>query len=82
MANNSANYGSEIAGGIFEVASHALGRKVINSLRKNFTSNGKMRSGDFYMNQSREMLQRHLQIIDLEDQGNIRLKLTEFVRRA
>jgi hypothetical protein len=82
MADNPASYGSEIAGGVFEVASHVLGRKVINSLRKNFTSNGKMRSGDFYMNQSREILQRHLQIMDLADQSTIRMKLTELVRRA
>ncbi|KAI0294569.1 hypothetical protein BC826DRAFT_1175352 [Russula brevipes] len=75
MADNSSEtYGTEIAEGVADVASHVLGRKIIDSLRNNFTSVGKMRRGDFYMNQSREMLQMHMQLLDLDEQAAIRRK--------
>ena len=83
MADNShRNYGPEIAGGVFEVTSHLVGKSVVDSLRKNFTGDGKMRRGDFYMNQSRELLRRHLEIIRLDDKTAIQEKYAEWVSRV
>jgi len=83
MADNSrTNYAPEIAGGVFEVASHLIGKAIVDSLRKNFTGDGKMQRGDLYMNQSRELLQRHLEIIKLDDKTIIQEKYAEWVRRV
>ena len=83
MADNSrTNYGAEIAGGVFEVASHLVGKSIVDSLRKNFTGDGKMQRGDFYMNRSRELLQRHLEIIRPDDKTTIREKYAEWARRV
>ena len=41
-----------------------------------------MQRGDLYMNQSRELLQRHLEIIKLDDKTIIQEKYAEWVRRV
>lgn len=77
MADNSrTKYGLEIAEYIFEVANH-----VVDSLRENFTGDGNTQCGDFYMNRSRDLLRRHLEIIRLGDKTIIQEKYTEWVRR-
>jgi len=79
MANNSSNYGLETAGYIFEVASHLIGKAIVDILRENFTGDGKMQRGDFYMNQSRELLRRHVEIIRRDDKPIIQEKYAEWV---
>ena len=72
MANNFfTEYGPEIVEDIFEVGSHFIGREIIETLKKNFTGDGKAREGDFYMNQSRALLQTHLQMISLDERTTI-----------
>ena len=81
MADNSrTNYGLEIAGYIFKVASHRIGKAIVDSIRENFTGDGKMQRGDFYMNLSRELLRRHLEIIRRDDKPIIQEKYAEWVR--
>jgi len=80
MADNSrANCGLEIAGYIFKVSSHRIGKAIVDILRENFTGDGKMQRGDFYMNQSRELLRRHLEIIRRDDKPIIQEKYAEWV---
>ena len=77
MADNShTNFGLEFAGYIFEVAN-----QVVGSLRENFTGDGNTQCGDFYMNQSRDLLRRHLEVIRPGDKTIIQEKYTEWVRR-
>lgn len=78
MANNLfTEYGPEIAEDLFEVGSHFIGREIIQILKKNFTRDGKARQGDFYMNQSRALLQTHLQMMSLDEQTIIRQEYTQ-----
>lgn len=70
-------YGPEIAEDIFEVGSHFIGREIIQTLKKKFTGDGKARRGDFYMDQSRALLQRHLQMMSLDEQSTIRQEYTQ-----
>jgi len=78
MADNSrTNYGLEITGYIFKVASHRIGKAIVDILRENFTGDGKMQRGDFYMNQSRELLRRHLEIIRRDDKPIIQEKYAD-----
>ena len=78
MTNNLfTEYGPEIAKDVFEVGSHFIGRELVQTLKKKFTRDGKARRGDFYMNQSRALLQTHLQMMSLDEQTTIRRKYTE-----
>lgn len=70
-------YGPEIAGDIFEVGSHFIGREIIETFKKKFTGDGKAQRGDFYMSQSRALLQTHLQMMSLDEQTTIRREYTE-----
>jgi hypothetical protein len=65
------DYGAELAEGVFEVASQFINQKIIEAIRKNFSGDGKRQRGDFYMGQSRQLIQMHFQEIDLEDKDNI-----------
>jgi hypothetical protein len=56
------------AEGAFEATTHTIGKKIIETLRKSFTGNGKVQRGDFYLNQSRELLQKNFQLLHPDDQ--------------
>jgi len=78
MANDFlTEYGPEIAGDIFEVGSHFIGREIVQTLKRNFTGDGKIQQGNNFMNQSRALLQTHLQMMSLNEQTTIRRKYTE-----
>jgi len=70
--NNNTSLGPEIVGGVLEVASHLVGKHIVDSLRKNFTGDGKTQRGDFYMDRSRELLQTHLEVMDRKDRTTLR----------
>jgi len=74
--NSSTNYGEKTM-----VATHSFGEKIIGSLRNSFTGNDKMRRGDFYINQSRELFQRYLQIIGVYERHIILDKYTDATRQ-
>jgi hypothetical protein len=67
-SNFSQNYAPELVGGIVEVTGGLIGKSLIDSLRKSFTSSSQMQRGDYFMDQSRTLLQNHLQIIEQHDQ--------------
>lgn len=72
MSNNiSRNYAPDLIGGAVEVAGGVIGRSLIDSLRKSFTSSSQVQRGDYFMDQSRVLLQNHLQLIELYDQSII-----------
>jgi hypothetical protein len=70
----------EIASGVVvEVSGHVLGRSLIDGLRKNFFPSSQVEQGDHYMDRSRELLQRHLELIQLDEQNTIRDYYDELV---
>ena len=72
MSNNfSQNYAPEIVAGVVKVTGGLIGKSLIDSLRKRFTSSGQVQRGDYFMDQSRALLQNHLQLIALRDQNTI-----------
>jgi hypothetical protein len=66
-----ADYGADLAGGVIEVASQFINQKIVETIRKNFSGDGKRQRGDFYMGQSRELLQTYFKEIDRRDKQNI-----------
>lgn len=72
--NSSTTHGEETV-----VAKHSIGEKIIDSLRNSFTGGGKIRRGDFYMNQSHDLLQRYLRIIDVNERHSIMETYIELV---
>ncbi|KAF8463406.1 hypothetical protein DFH94DRAFT_786693, partial [Russula ochroleuca] len=77
MSNNSSAMPEDIFGENFVVPPHSVGKKIIDSLRNSFTGNGKMQRGDFYMDQTRVLLQQHFHIINVKEQDIIMDKYTE-----
>jgi len=73
MSNNfSQNYAPQIAGSVVaEVAGGLIGKNLIDSLRKRFTSSSQVQRGDHFMDQSRALLQDHLQMIERHEQSTI-----------
>ena len=72
MSNNiSQNYAPKLIGVVVDVAGGVIGRSLIDSLRKSFTSSRQVQRGDYFMDQSRVLLQNHLQLIELNDQNII-----------
>lgn len=81
MANNlSQNRPSESFGGVVEVSvggvidvdGPLIGRSIIDGLRAKFSASGQMKKGDYFMDRSRELLRRHLQLMEVREQDTIR----------
>jgi hypothetical protein len=66
-------------GGVVEVDSPLIGRSIIDGLRRKFSAGGQIKEGDYFMDRSRDLLRRHLQLIEVHDQDTIRLNIDEFV---
>jgi hypothetical protein len=80
MSNNfSQNYAPVLVGSVAQVAGDIIGRSLIDSLRKTFTSSSQTQRGDYFMDQSRVLLQNHLQLIDRHEQGKILRKYQKLV---
>jgi hypothetical protein len=81
MSNNfSQNYVPELVGSVVvEVAGDLIGRSLIDSLRRSLTSSSQEERGDYFMDQSRVLLQNHLQLIELHDQNKIHRKYQKLV---
>jgi hypothetical protein len=65
------DYGAELAGGVFEVASQFIDQKIVEAIRKNFSGDGMRQCGDLYMRQSRELLQTHFHKMLRDDKESI-----------
>ena len=70
------DYRVELAGGVIEVASQFINQKIVETIWKNFSGDGKTQRSDFYMGQSHELLQTYFQEIDHKDKQNILHMLT------
>lgn len=87
MSNNSSqNHASDSAGGIdvnvdgfIDVNSPLVGRSILDGLRRRFSTNDQMKEGDYLMDRSRNMLRKHLQLIEVDDQDTIRRSIDELV---
>jgi hypothetical protein len=62
----------EILGGTIEVTGHLDGRNLIGGLWKTFFTGSLVQDGDYFMDRSRALLQRHLKLMKLRDQNIIR----------
>ena len=65
------DYGTELAEGVLEIASQFIDKKIVEAIRKNFTCDGKMQRGDFYMSQSQQLLHIHYEVILPADKRSI-----------
>ena len=83
MANEvSQNYVPEyLLGGTVdvEVTGPLVGRSLFNGLRRKFSTSGQIEKGDYFMDRSRELLRRHLQLIRADEQVAIRKQFDELV---
>jgi hypothetical protein len=66
-----------IVGGAIDVSGPLVGRSIIDGLRKRFSPNGQVQEGDDLMDRSRDLLRRHLQLMEINDQDAIRKKIDE-----
>jgi len=62
----------EILGGTIEVTSHLDGRSLIGGLWRNVFTGSLMQDGDYFMDRSRSLLQRHLKLMRVQDQNVVR----------
>lgn len=76
----SQTYAQEIVGGVVKVTGGLIGKSLIDGIRKTFTSSSQVQRGDYYMDQSRVLLQNHLQLIELDEQAIIHDKFKKPVR--
>jgi hypothetical protein len=72
--NITQNYTPVMVGGYVRVTGHLIGRSLIDSLRGTFATGGLLEQGDYFMDQSRDLLEKHLQLIFLRDQTTIRYR--------
>jgi len=73
MANSSSqNYAPEIVGAVLEVSAHVLGRSVMDSLRGHFSTRSQKQLGDSFLDESRKLLQKHLDLLEFNTQNTIR----------
>jgi hypothetical protein len=58
--------------GVVEVNAHLVGGSLVDSLRRTFTIDSQMEQGDNFMDRSRGLLEKHLQLMQLREQIAIR----------
>jgi hypothetical protein len=78
MSDKSATNNLPEAGGA--ALEKTVGQNVVDSLRRKFTSSGKMQRGDFYMAQSLELLQRIFPMIGPLDKERLWATYTRLVQ--
>ena len=61
-----------IIDGFYEVASHHLGKTLIENIRDNLFLGGNIRRAEYYLGRSRTLLQHYFPHLPQEDQNNIR----------
>lgn len=74
MDNNTSHYppAIEIVGGTIEVHGHLDGRSLIGGLWRTIFTGSLIQDGDYLMDRSRALLQRHLKLMQFQDQNLIR----------
>lgn len=80
MDNTLQNYPAiEIVGGTIEVTGNLDGRSLLGGLWRTFFTGTLLQEGDYFMDRSRALLQRHLKLMQLRDQNLIRQKYDTLV---
>ena len=64
-------------GGVVEVNGSFIGRSIIDGLRSKFSPSHQTQEGDYYMDRSRDLLRRHLRLIEVREHDAIRQNLEE-----
>lgn len=67
---------SHIINGVYEVASHHVGKSVFDVIRNCFPS-GKISGGNYYMNRSRSLLKQHYASLPRKDREAISIQFTK-----
>lgn len=63
--------------GVVNVSSSFIGRSIIDGLWRRLTVSSQIQEGDYFMDQSRLLLRRHLQLIEVREQDEIRQSIDE-----
>jgi hypothetical protein len=63
-------YGPQAVGGVFQVTSQFIGQTIVEGILKQFPCR-KVQRGDLYADQARNLLQTHLELIDIAEQTHI-----------
>ncbi|KAN0141210.1 hypothetical protein V8E53_000966 [Lactarius tabidus] len=71
----SSDYSSHVINGVYEVASHHVGKSVFDVIRNRFPS-GKIRGGNYYMDRSRSLLKQHYTSLPRKDREAISVQFT------
>lgn len=82
MANNvTPNHAPDFLGGTVyvEVTGPLTGKSIFDGLLANLSTSGLMEKGDYNMDRSRELLRRHLQLMEVDEQDIIRKRFDELV---
>jgi hypothetical protein len=65
----------EIVGGNIEVTGHLDGRSLTSGLWRTVFTGSLVQDGDYFMDRSHSLLQRHLKLMQPQDQDIIRINL-------
>lgn len=65
---------THIINGVYEVASHHVGKSLVDLIRDCFTS-GKIRCGDYFLGRSRSLIQQYYPLIPPQDRETIYIQL-------
>ena len=65
--------------GFVDVNTPLVGKSIIDGLWGKFSTSSQLQQGDFLMDRSRNLLRRHLHLIEVNDQDTIRKKIDELV---
>lgn len=65
--------------GVIEVTGPLIGRSIIDGLWKKISPRSQIQEGDYFMDRSRDLLRRHIQLIELREQDVISRNIHELV---
>lgn len=65
--------------GVIDIAGPVIGGSIIDNLRRIFSTSIQMREGDYLMDRSRELLRRHIQLLEIHQQDVIWGNVDELV---
>jgi hypothetical protein len=65
--------------GVVEVTGPLIGRNIIDGLWRKLSARSQIQDGDYFMDRSRDLLRRHLQLIELREKYAIGRSINELV---
>lgn len=70
------DFSPPIVNGIYEVASHHVGKSIVDLVRNCFTS-GKIRRGHYYYGRVHPLIQQHYTRLEPDEQNHIDFEVTQ-----